>query len=55
MFVYVEGMDLAGKTILAENLKKNLGNDWLIRSKSLVKFNPIKELADQLGAKKRNK
>lgn len=52
MFVYVEGMDLAGKTILAENLKKNLGNDWLIRSKSLVKFNPIKELADQLGAKK---
>lgn len=52
MFVYIEGMDLAGKTILAENLKKNLGNDWYIRSKSLVKFNPIKELADQLGAKK---
>ena len=32
MFIYIEGMDLSGKTTLANNLKDILGNDWIVQS-----------------------
>lgn len=46
MFIYIEGMDLSGKTTLANNLQKTLGIDWVVQSNTLTKDNPVWLLAD---------
>lgn len=46
MFIYIEGMDLSGKTTLANNLKDILGDDWIVQSNALTKNNPVWLLAD---------
>lgn len=47
MFIYIEGMDLSGKTTLANNLRNKLGDDWIIQSNALISNNPVWSLADE--------
>lgn len=46
MFIYIEGMDLSGKTTLANNLSSRLKGEWIIQSNALTKNNTVWTLAD---------
>lgn len=46
MFIYIEGMDLSGKTTLANNLSSRLKGEWIIQSNALTKNNNVWTLAD---------
>ena len=46
MFVYIEGMDLSGKTTLASNLSSNLSGEWTVQSNALTRNNQVWLLAD---------
>ena len=47
MFIYIEGMDLSGKTTLANNLRSSLSGEWSIQSNALTNDNQVWLLADQ--------
>lgn len=46
MFVYIEGMDLSGKTTLASNLSNNLSGEWTVQSNALTRDNQVWLLAE---------
>lgn len=46
MFIYIEGMDLSGKTTLANNLRSSLSGEWTVQSNALTKDNHVWSLAD---------
>jgi len=48
LYLHIEGMDLVGKTTIANELSKRLPGRWIIRQKCLVDNNPIYLLTEKL-------